>query len=367
MPLNPQELNEQIEKQAGRFKEESQRLEKNIAEAVEYYRAADEYRLNVIAKEHSRRDETLAYPISGLDEVIAVSPSTAGYCVVATDSSPIPPDRHNGTAHFYVINIGRVMLRYGEKPTANLDSLTFFETEDSTNEEREYTKASLLDTEAALKELEAAYELAIKHQADLVFRDGPLTLWRSINLRSKEGTELRNRYYSLLDQFDKAQIPIVGYISNTHSNAVVETLRAAMREDGKSGRAFSGVQDRMLFQNSLKPDTRGPIFASTLGEPKELREFIDRIYFTYMLTKYEMVRIEFPQWLALDTEKLASTLSLVLRQIELGQGYPVALMEAHEQAVLRGDDRELLRLLLENQGLLLNESEKGRSKRLRGV
>jgi hypothetical protein len=42
-------------------------------------------------------------------------------------------------------------------------------------------------------------------------------------------------------------------------------------------------------------------------------------------------------------------------------------MEAHEQAVLRGGDRALIRNMLEQEGLLEEESEKGRSKRLRGL
>jgi hypothetical protein len=190
-------------------------------------------------------------------------------------------------------------------------------------------------------------------------------LWRSGNLRSKEGTELRDKYYYLLEQFNEAQIPLVGYISNPHSNAVMETLREMAKSGGN--KPFTGVQDRMVFSRILPPGTRSPLFASRLGEPKELKEYIDRVCFAYLNTGLEMVRVEFPMWLGQDEEKLAQALAIVLRQVELGQGYPVALMESHESAVLRGGDRELLRLLLEEKGLLLTESEKGRSKRLRAI
>ena len=132
---------------------------------------------------------------------------------------------------------------------------------------------------------------------------------------------------------------------------------------------LEGVQDAMLFARLLSESERGPIFKTALGEPRELAEYIGSLCFTYLRTPLsnEIARLEFPEWLLQDPELLERTFSLVMNQYELGQGYPVALMEAHESAVLRGDDRELLRLLLEERGLLETESEKGRSKRLRGI
>ncbi len=47
-----------------------------------------------------------------------------------------------------------------------------------------------------------------------------------------------------------------------------------------------------------------------------------------------------PQWVAENEGLLNLTHSLVLDQCRRGQGYPVALSEAHEQAVVTGADRE---------------------------
>jgi len=49
-----------------------------------------------------------------------------------------------------------------------------------------------------------------------------------------------------------------------------------------------------------------------------------------------------PEWAALDEELLNLTHSLVLDQCRKGQGYPVALSESHEQAVVTGVDRKFL-------------------------
>ena len=58
---------------------------------------------------------------------------------------------------------------------------------------------------------------------------------------------------------------------------------------------------------------------------------------------------------------------MLVKQCQLGFGYPVAISEAHEQAVITGRDREEFRrltlLLLEQRGLPTPESAKATSKR----
>jgi hypothetical protein len=63
----------------------------------------------------------------------------------------------------------------------------------------------------------------------------------------------------------------------------------------------------------------------------------------------EVARIEFPEWVAEDALLLDTALSLVLAQVQKGYGYPVALAEAHNQAVVRGGDRARFFALLEQQ------------------
>ena len=58
---------------------------------------------------------------------------------------------------------------------------------------------------------------------------------------------------------------------------------------------------------------------------------------------------------------------MLVKQCELGMGYPVAISEAHEQGVFTGHDREEFRrltlMLLEQRGLPTPESAKATSKR----
>ena len=81
--------------------------------------------------------------------------------------------------------------------------------------------------------------------------------------------------------------------------------------------------------------------------------------------------MEVPQWVANDEGLLNLTHSLVLDQCRRGQGYPVALSEAHEQAVVTMSDREnfwhLVESSLVEEKLPTPTSGKNRSKRTRWV
>ena len=90
-------------------------------------------------------------------------------------------------------------------------------------------------------------------------------------------------------------------------------------------------------------------------------------HFYYLNGGAEIARVEVPDWLAEDTELLALSQAMLVKQCELGLDYPVPISEAHEQAVISGHDREEFRrltlMLLEQRGLPTGESAKNVSKR----
>jgi hypothetical protein len=74
-----------------------------------------------------------------------------------------------------------------------------------------------------------------------------------------------------------------------------------------------------------------------------------------------------PAWVATAADLRERALALVLAQVQKGYGYPVALAEAHNQAVVRGGDRsrffallerELIRAGLKNVGVSAKETRK---------
>jgi hypothetical protein len=74
-----------------------------------------------------------------------------------------------------------------------------------------------------------------------------------------------------------------------------------------------------------------PINIKTYGE--------HLIHFFYLRVGRELARVEVPRWVAEEPDLLNRVHSLVYDQCVRGQGYPVALARAHEQAVVRTADR----------------------------
>ena len=102
---------------------------------------------------------------------------------------------------------------------------------------------------------------------------------------------------------------------------------------------------------------------------------VDRYYrgtslsFFYLNVGEEIARVEVPSWVAEREDSVDLTHSLLVDQCGRGHGYPVALMESHEQAVVSGSDRrhfvDLIERALQDRGLPVYTSEKVLSKRMR--
>ena len=134
--------------------------------------------------------------------------------------------------------------------------------------------------------------------------------------------------------------------------------------------ALEGLHDRRLFEH-LAAGERSGLFATTLHETIEQYYLGQRIHFFFLNVGSELARVEVPEWVAQDPARLDLVHAVVFEQCRLGQGYPAALTRAHEQALVRAADREMVRVLLESlfaqQGVRTSFSEKEAAKRLRAV
>ena len=154
------------------------------------------------------------------------------------------------------------------------------------------------------------------------------------------------------------------------ADADCNRLCTARHSDLTSCDGAAGFDDRELFELVLGPGRRSPLYRSShlaarfaLG----LATGQEWSHFYYLNGGAEIARVEVPDWLADDPELLALSHAMLVKQCQLGFGYPVAISEAHEQAVITGHDREEFRrltlLLLEQRGLPTPESAKASSKR----
>jgi GNAT superfamily N-acetyltransferase len=231
-----------------------------------------------------------------------------------------------------------------------------------------------------------------KDRTALAVIDGSLILW---GLSSKEYPDfvveelLDKGFIKCLDDMmalaQERPLALSSFISFPRSTDVVNILRLAIcphetadcdkfcGEINIGKRAcdtVSGIQDRDLFDNLLGAGERSALFTS---QSKIVRENYGRhrINFFYMKLADEIARVEIPEWIAQDSNKLGLTHALLLDQCRRGQGYPAALSEAHEQAVVTGADRrnfqQLVEILMADEHMPQTTSAKARSKNTRWV
>jgi GNAT superfamily N-acetyltransferase len=291
-------------------------------------------------------------------------------------------------------------LDYGANAGASLESLPKLCADAgdlviSSGTREQAVEGALLNIKRSVDECRHLADMAVglpTSRTALAVIDGSLILW---GLSSKEYPdfvveELLDRgFIKCLDDMmalsRERQLALSSFISFPRSTDVVNVLRLALcphetadcdkfcGETNIGNRpcdAVSGVQDRDLFDHLLGTGERSALFTSQSKIVKE-NYGRHRVNFFYIKLEDEIARVEIPEWVAQDPDKLALTHALLLDQCRRGQGYPAALSEAHEQAVVTGADRrnfqQLLEISMADEHMPQTTSAKARSKNTRWV
>lgn len=338
---------------------------------------------------HSHGDLNARFPLPAVPD---------DYTVVASDGSFILPDRHT-PARFYVINIGKVLLRYGSDVAAELsaDAQMYFQEDElyvPHQVRRIPVNGVVLGMKRAVEELQAVAEVAAAQPRPAVaLQDGTLILWGLESQPDFVIDWVLDSFMESLQRLRDENIPVGAFISFPASSDVMNSLRVSVCDYPDQGMAVNcdhcrgriategrvpacdvlpNVSDRYLFERiaSLQPGERSQVFASS-------SKILDRydpdcqIHFFYLHTGSEIARVEIPQWVAADQDQLDILHAVVTDQCERGRGYPSALQEAHELAAIRPDERRAVEVLIEEamarKGIVLRRSGKEESKRGRFV
>jgi hypothetical protein len=322
------------------------------------------------------------------------------WTVAAVDGSHIDVDRHL-PVHCYLLNFGGCVLTYGTNPDATLFSRPHLSTEadelyisDPNNPAgEEAVSGSLLGLVRTVKELQVLADTAenLAERIPLLgLIDGSLVMWGLSGQAYRPFVRdaiVRDGLLPALERFEAlaTQVPVAlaAYISYPRSAEVVNAFRCALcphsqtlctnscnnrRSTREPCSEADDFLDRDVFQRTLPPGWRSPVYRTNSSVPREYYGERQQVYFFYLNAGEEIGRVEIPAWVAENDEALLSlTHSLVWDQCRRGQGYPVAISESHEQAVINAGDRRVFRRMLadslERQGLSAATSEKDRSKR----
>lgn len=314
----------------------------------------------------------LAQPLESPDKRALPQLTPERWRIVATDGSQIEVNRHE-IAPCFLVNVGEVVLDYGDAPAARLASAPslFFEPGDLYPIYGDEERAADGAVVAAVRDAHEFRRLAeLVRDADrpaVALVDGTLILWRDETnprgLARLAGDDVkRQRLDAMLELFEageQAGIPVVGYVSSPGGSDVVNTLKvmlcpehpvdcdrcpftpSGMRPSAvfdKPCDPVSRVTDGMLFRRLLSPGERSPLFWSSAPVLEAYGRH--KVAFCYLDAGEEIARLELPAYVANDPTLTELAHWAAADQARRGYGYPVALAEAHEQAIVRWADRD---------------------------
>lgn len=358
------------------FKQEAAASRQRLECAQDLLARAGARQAELVEIQQNWRDRFLfspAVPLEPLDTHLAIAAPPARHSVFATDGSQISPSHHE-IAYCYLINVGRVMLHYGQNLQPLLDSLpeVYYRPEDLyVSKQWGIRTEEWMGYRRTVLEAQMLSEMACRWvnppgahgEPNLAMVDGSLIYWFLEGLPLEARDRLLVPILKAWDALQQAKIPLMGYLSASRSIEGTNFLRLQacphaapnctahcgdLVEERTPCQVFEPLRDATLWGQFLAPGERGTLWRSN----SRILDFYgekQHIYFCYLNVGTEIARIELPGWVAEDGSLLAQSLGIALGQVSKGYGYPVALAEAHNQAVVRSGDRARFFALLEQQ------------------
>ena len=371
-----------LAKLAGQLPGISQHLQKEALASVQRIAKAEELQQQVCTRQSELTDTleewrdrmifAVATPVEPLDSCYDIPAPPYSHSVFATDGSQISPSHHE-IAYCYLINVGRVMIHYGQSLHPLLDSLpeVFYEAKDLyISKQWGIRLDEWMGYRRAVSEAQMLAEMACQwvlppgahlDTPNLAMVDGSLIYWFLDGLPVDAKEQILPPILAAWEQLQQTKIPIMGYVSASRSIEGINFLRLQSCPHDTPNcvvscgdlekypcQVIDPLRDATFWLQRLQPGQRSPLYRSNL-RILDLYDESQRIYFCYVHVGSEVARVELPAWVAEDTELLNQSLSIMLGQVHKGYGYPVGLAESHNQAVVRGSDRSRFFALLEHQ------------------
>ena len=321
------------------------------------------------------------------------------WAVAAVDGSHIDVDRHLPIA-CYLLNFGGCVLTYGSCPDATMFSHPHLAVNQEelyisnpvNRNQEESISGAVLGLVRTIKELDTLADTVEQCPTDLPVLglvDGSLVMWPLSGQAYPQyvkdeiiGGGLIPAMRRLEKMSETRPVALAAYVSYPRSAETLNAVRCSLcpndvntctqscnnrRSAQQPCNNANDFLDRDLFERLLDPGWRSPIYKTNSSVSRDSYDESNKVYFFYVNAGEEIGRVEVPQWVAKSETLLSLTHSLVWDQCRRGQGYPVAISESHEQAVVNTGDRRVFRRMLidslEHQGLSGATSQKDRSKR----
>lgn len=314
-----------------------------------------------------------AIPVEPINTQVRINPAPPIHTVFATDGSQIAPSHHE-IAYCYLINIGKVMLHYGQNLHPLLDSLpeVYYKPEDLYASRQWGIRAEeWIGYQRTVSEIDILADMACcwvnppgAHPGipNLAMVDGSLIYWFLDSLALEAKDLILEPILAAWEKLRQTQIPLMGYISAPRSTEAINFLRLQACPHPYPNclttcnnlphtppcQVSDPLRDATLWAYILEVGCRGPLWKSSL-KILDLYDEPYQIYFCYVNVGTEIARIEFPAYVVEDEQVFNQSLSIMLGQVQKGYGYPISLSEAHNMAVVKSGDRARFFALLQQQ------------------
>ena len=292
--------------------------------------------------------------------------------VMASDGSQILPDRHAITL-YYLINVGSIIYRHGSNRKPDIYSpkpRLCYEPDDLFDEQGRLISSGEVNVKRDLAELETLTHLAPAYtraapEPVIALLDGQLTL-RVIDLPFDQQQVCQELYVDMLNSLRESRALLAGYVDRPRSSFVTALMHLASLEP-------EAITEASLRQNPFRhltdldvldfigPGERSAIFTVRAKGLEKYNQAGHTIHFFYLnvgqsQSQSHLARVEVPAWLAADRPALDILHAALVRQARLTGGYPYVLARAHELALISGEEREAVELMLavemRRQGLI---------------
>jgi hypothetical protein len=274
--------------------------------------------------------------------------------IIAADGSQLYPNRH-GIALYYLINTGSIIFRHGidDAPTCASEPHLFYKNDDLYLGEH-LIQGNLVDSQRDLAELRELARLTATEGESvptLAMVDNGLLLYLGLHSSNqRRSDEILRDYLRALSEIHTTGAAICGVIDRPRAANVLRLLHVAeldkndfQAEDLRQLGDYAQLTDRMLFE-SLQPGERSALFIN--ASPENMEKYMPRghkIMFFYVNTgsidQPGILRVELPEWVAIQPQQLELVHAGVVEQARFGSGFPYVLMRAHELAVVTWKQR----------------------------
>lgn len=274
--------------------------------------------------------------------------------LIAADGSQINPDRH-AEVNYCLVNVGAIQMQIGtgEAPIPGIQSRLIYGDQLAT------PSGGLTDNLVALMrdlgERKVLVELSAQAltQPVITFTDGPLGLseYASDPGVASEFQEKLREYIRTLTDLCELGVTTAGYIDKPASNLVIRLLEVAVTPDDqlaslRTHPPLKYASDLNIFSALLEPGERSAVYAM---QSRLARHYSDELglNFFYLHTGRDenpIARVEIPEWVAGDSQKLDALHAVLVQQCRAlgGRAYPYLLHRAHETAVVSFDEKNQL-------------------------